>query len=74
MHRSWERLFLFKVTFINANFDIYKSIQNGHHIRGGSDPTPGTRNPNLFGPLGSVRWDPDLLVNDSDLKEDPDPI
>ena len=24
--------------------------------------------------MGSVRWDPDLLVNDPDLKEDPDPI
>ena len=42
--------------------------------RGGSDPTPGIRDPDLFGLLGSVRWDPDLLVNDPDLKEDPDPI
>ena len=44
------------------------------HTRGGSYPTPGIRDPDLFGLLGSVRWDPDLLVNDPDLKEDLDPI
>ena len=31
-------------------------------IRGGSDPTPGIRDLDLFSHLGSVRWDPDLLV------------
>ena len=35
--------------------------------RGGSDPTPGIR-------ILLTIWDPDLLVNDPDLKEDLDPI
>ena len=35
---------------------------------------PGFGELDLFGLLGSIRWDPDLLVNDPDLKVDPDPI
>lgn len=28
----------------------------------------------LFGTLGSIRWDPDLLVSDPNPKQDPDPF
>ena len=41
--------------------------------RGGSDPTPGIRDPDLFALLGSTRWDPDLLVSDPDPEKEPDP-
>ena len=42
-------------------------------IRGGPDPTLGRRDPDLFGHLGSGRWDPDLLDDDPDLEKEPDP-
>ena len=41
--------------------------------RGGPDPTLGSRDPDLFGHLGSGRWDPDLLDDDPDLEKEPDP-
>ena len=48
--------------------------------RGWPNPTLGVRDPDLFGHLGSGRWDPDLLDGDLDLdkelnpNEDPDPF
>ena len=41
--------------------------------RGGPDPTLGSRDPDLFGHLGSGRWDLDLLDDDPDLEKEPDP-
>ena len=41
--------------------------------RGGPNPTLGIRDPELFGHLGSGRWDPDLLDDDPDVEKEPDP-
>ena len=41
--------------------------------RGGPNPTLVSRDPDLFGHLGSGRWDPDLLDDDPDLEKEPDP-
>ena len=41
--------------------------------RGGPNPTLEIRDPDLFGYLGSGRWDPDLLDDDPDLEKEPDP-
>ena len=48
-------------------------MHNRVTIRGGPDPTLGSRDPDLFGHLGSGRWDPDLLDDDPDLEKEPDP-
>ena len=44
----------------------------GPKNRGRSNPTPKIRNPDLFGHLGSERWDPNLFNTDPDPKVDPD--
>ena len=41
--------------------------------RGGPNLTLEIRDPDLFGYLGSGRWDPDLLDDDPDLEKEPDP-
>ena len=52
---------------------LYREESVGRPTRGGPNPTLGIRDPDLFGYLGSGRWDPDLLINDPDPGEDPDP-
>ena len=52
---------------------LYLSTWAWGDTRGGPNPTLEIRDPDLFGYLGSGRWDPDLLVNDPDPGEDPDP-
>ena len=42
-------------------------------IRGGPNPTPGSRDLDLFGHLGSGRWDPDLFDDDLDRDKEPNP-
>ena len=43
-----------------------------YETRGRSTPTPKIWDPDLFGHLGSKRWDPNLFYTDPDPKEDPD--
>ena len=60
------------ICFTSFFLDIY--------IRGGPNLTPGSRDPDLSGHLGSERWDLDLLDDNPDLdkelnpNEDPDPF
>ena len=48
-------------------------VFNSEWHRARPNPTPGIRNPGIFGRLGSGRWDLDLLVNDLDPKEEAEP-
>ena len=62
---NWK---LIKYSFTKSEVWIWVLI-----IRDGPTPTPGIRDPDLFGISGSGRWDPDLFAQDPDPKEDPDP-
>ena len=53
-----------------SDFACFALLQ---YTRGGPNPTLEIRDLDLFGYLGSGRWDLDLLVNDPDPGEDPDP-
>ena len=55
------------------HFAVARAGGDQHFIRGGPNLTLGIRDPDLFGHLGSGRWDPDLLDDDPDLEKEPDP-